>query len=125
MMPEQDAPNPNKISSEFATRLTHIEPQQKVRVIVLLQIKDAEKNTDRRQSRVERQSVIKAVRESAEQALGDIDGIIQRYQGRQLAEHPNALGSIPVEITASGVSALAESDAVKAVIEDQAIYPGH
>ncbi|HEY9601919.1 MAG TPA: hypothetical protein V6C85_09935 [Allocoleopsis sp.] len=124
-MHEQDAPNQNKISPEFATRLTHIEPQQKVRVIVLLQVQNAENSIEKRPSRGERQAAIKAVRESAEQALENIGGIIQRFDGQQLAEHPNLLGSIPVEITAAGVNALAESDAVKAVIEDQAIFSEH
>jgi sorbitol-specific phosphotransferase system component IIA len=125
MMHEQDAPNPSKISPEFATRLTDLEPQQKVRVIVLLQVQNAENSIEKRQSRAERQAAIKAVRESAEQALENIGGIIQRFDGQQLAEHPNLLGSIPVEITAAGVNALAESDAVKAVIEDQAIFSEH
>lgn len=124
-MHEQDAPNQNKISPEFATRLIHLEPQQKVRVIVLLQVQNAENSIEKRQLRTERQAAIKAVRESAEQALENIGAIIQRFDGQKLAEHPDLLGSIPVEITAAGVNALAESDAVKAVIEDQAIFPEH
>ncbi|KOP24518.1 hypothetical protein AMR41_20555 [Hapalosiphon sp. MRB220] len=124
-MPEFNANNQNKISREFAARLTHLEPQQKVRVIVLLQVQNPENSTEKRQSRAERQAVIKALRESAEQALTNISAIIQRFDGLQLAEHPDLLGSIPVEITPAGVNALAESDLVKAVIEDQAIFPGH
>jgi hypothetical protein len=106
----------------LATRLTHLEPQQKVRVIVLLQVQNAENSREKRPSRAERQAAIEAVRESAEQALKNIDGIIQRFDGQKLAEHPDLLGSIPVEITADGVNTLAKSDAVKAVIEDQPIF---
>lgn len=124
-MPEHNTNNQNKISPEFAARLTDLEPQQKVRVIVLLQVKETENSAGKRQSRTERQAVMQAVREAAEQALGTLDGIIKHFDGQPLVEYPDLLGSIPVEITAAGVNALATSDAVKAVIEDQAIYPGH
>lgn len=63
------------------------------------------------------------MRESAEEALGNISGIIQRFDGQQLSEHPDLLGSIPIEITVAGINALAESELVKAVIEDRSIYP--
>jgi len=122
-MPKHDAPNPNKISPEFAARLTNLEPQQKVRVIVLLQIQDAQSLMNKHLSRSERQAAIKAVRDLAEEALGDIVGIIHSFSGQQLTEHPDLLGSIPIEITVAGVNALAESEAVKAVMEDQSIYP--
>ncbi|MBN3899559.1 MAG: hypothetical protein HWQ41_31120 [Nostoc sp. NOS(2021)] len=118
-----DAPNPNKVSPEFASRLTNLEPQQKVRVIVLLQVQDAQSLANKRQSPNERQAVIQAVQKSAEQALGNIIGIIQNFDGRSLTEHPDLFGSISLEITVAGVNALAESEAVKAVIEDQSIYP--
>lgn len=121
-MPEHNTNNQNKISPEFAARLTDLEPQQKVRVIVLLQVKETENPIGKRQSLTERQAVMQAVREAAEQALGTLDGIIKHFDGQPLVEHPDLLGSIPVEITAAGVNALATSDAVKAVIEDQAIY---
>ncbi|MEH1797503.1 hypothetical protein [Nostoc sp.] len=124
-MHRHDAPNPNKVSPEFASRLSNLEPQQKVRVIVLLQVQDTQSLTNKRQSRNERQAAIKAVRESAEQALGNIIEIIQNFDGRSLTEHPDLLGSILLEITVAGVNALAESEAVKAVMEDQSIYPIH
>jgi hypothetical protein len=38
-----------------------------------------------------------------------------------LSKSPNALGSLTVETTAAGVSALARSKWVKAVVEDQPI----
>jgi hypothetical protein len=124
MMQIHDIPSPNKISSEFAARLSHLEPQQKIRVIVLLQIQGAEDLGENRPSRTERQVKINAVRTRADQAFGHIGGIIQRFNGQPLVQHPDLLGAIPIEITVAGVNALAESGAVKAVIEDQAIYPG-
>ncbi|MBD2235014.1 hypothetical protein [Phormidium tenue] len=124
-MSERSVNNQSKISPEFAARLTQLEPQEKVRAIVLLKVNEPENNTGKHPSRVERQANMKALQESAEQSLETIDGIIKLFDGHPLVEHPDLLGSIPIEITAAGINALAKSDAVKAVIEDQAIYPGH
>lgn len=113
----------NKISSEFAARLNILEPKQKVRAIVLLRAQNAGKLTAQRQSRAERQAAIEAMRKSAKQALGDVDDILERFGGQRLAQIPDALGSIPVETTVAGINALAASEWVKAIIEDQAIHP--
>jgi hypothetical protein len=72
-------------------------------------------------TRGNRQATIKAMRKSGEQALPDIDRILARFDGKRLAAKPDALGSIPVETTAAGVIALAASEHVKAILEDQAI----
>lgn len=122
-MQKHDAHIPNKVSPRFAARLTNLEPQQKVRVIVLLQVQDNQELTNKRQSHDYRQATIEAVRESAKQALGNIIEIIKEFDGQQLNEHPDLLGSIPIEITVAGVNALAKSKAVKAVMEDQSIHP--
>ena len=118
----------SKISGEFAARLDRFGPQQKVRAIVLLRIKETRTAMTQRRSRVDRQATIEAVRQSAEQAFGEIDGILERFDGRRLAD-VNALGSIPVETTARGIAALAASEHVKAILEDQPISllarPGH
>ncbi len=116
--------NHNKISSEFANRLSHLQPQQKVRVVVMLQLGNAVKNCGNRQSPDERKAAMKAMRNSGKQALDYIRKIIQDFGGKQLAESPNVLGTIPIEISAAGVNALAESDVVKAVMEDQQINVG-
>ena len=110
-----------KISPEFATRLMTLEPQQKIRVIVLLQIPETENKTVKRQTRAERQNTIQSVRNSANQALANITNILQNFEGKTLTEQPDLLGSIPIEITAPGVTALAQSNAVKTIIEDQPI----
>ena len=124
-MAESNASSQNKLSPEFASRLAQLEPQQKVQVIVLLQVKEPRNPTGKRQSSRDRQAAMQAIRESAEQSLEKIEGIIKDFEGKPLVAHPNVLGSIPIEITAAGVNAIAESDAVKAVIENQGIYPGH
>jgi hypothetical protein len=111
----------NKISSEFACRLSHLAPQQKINVIVFLKLENFDKSMISRQSRAERKAAMEGIRNSAKQALGYIHQIIQDFGGTQLADSPDALGSIPVEISAAGVEALAESEAVKAVLEEQEI----
>lgn len=117
--------NGNKISSEFAHRLSCLQPQQKVRVVVMLKFDNGVRNSvTRRQSPSERVAKVEGIRTGAKQALSYIRKIIQDFGGKQLAEDPGALGTIPVEISAAGVKALAQSDAVKAVMEDQQIYPG-
>ncbi len=98
---------------------------KKVRAIVLLQIENPEPKREQRLSRAERQAAILAVRRSAEASLDNINETIDRFDGKLLADRPDALGSIPIEITVAGINALARSDAVKAIIEDQPIYPEH
>ena len=107
-----------KISSEFAARLDSLEPQQKIRAIVLLNAKNTRRSNTQRQSRAERQAAIEAIRKSAEQALGDIDNTLERFNGKRLSENPDALASILVEATAAGINALAESEKVRAILED-------
>ncbi|GAA6621258.1 hypothetical protein NUACC26_070770 [Scytonema sp. NUACC26] len=116
----------NKISSEFAYRLGHLAPQQKVSVIVFLKLDDRSDNpVNPRLSRAERRATMEGIRNSATQALSYIKKIIQDFGGQELAERPDALGSIPIEISAAGVKALAASDAVKAVLEEQEIVPAN
>src|SRR2546426_9371482 len=110
----------SKISRECAARLDRYGLKQKVRAIVLLRTKETGTATTQRRSRVNRQATVEAVRQSAEQDLGEIDGILERFDGRRLAD-VNALGSIPVETTARGIAALAASEHVKAILEDQPI----
>ncbi|MBI3988994.1 MAG: hypothetical protein HY347_05195 [candidate division NC10 bacterium] len=114
-------PRKDKISPAFKARLDRLGPRQKVRVIVMLRTKDAGKAPGRRRSREDRQAAIEVIRKSAEQALIDIDKILERFDGRRLATSPDALGSIPVETTAAGITALATSEHVKAILEDQPI----
>jgi hypothetical protein len=44
-------------------------------------------------------------------------------EGHSLADHPDAIGSIPIEITVAGINTLLQSPSVKAIIENQAILP--
>jgi len=123
MIHRKDESRNTKISSEFALRLGRLGPHQKVRAIVLLRANGTGRSTAQRQSRAERQAAVKVMRESAEQALGDIDDILERFGGQRLAKSLDALGSIPVETTAAGINGLAVSEWIKAILEDQAIHP--
>jgi len=112
-----------KISSEFASRLRRLEPGHHVRVVVFLETpplpaQAARQTPDDRKRRVE------SVKELTLRALSDIDHILADRGGHRLSKSPNALGSLTVETTGAGVSALARSPWVKSVIEDQPIKRG-
>jgi hypothetical protein len=119
MMHSNDKQPGSKINPEFKARLARLDPQEKVRVVVLLGVETTGVARVRRQSASERQEAIEQVRKSAEQVLPHIDEILRRCGGRRLAESPNALGSIPLETNASGIDALIASDHVRAILEDQ------
>jgi hypothetical protein len=110
-----------KISPEFSARLKRLGPREKVHAIVLLHTGEAGEPPAKRQSSAERAAAVEAMRRSAGQALAELDDILHRFDGQRLADEPDALGSVPIEATVAGIEALASSDWVKAIIEDQPI----
>src|SRR5262245_39435058 len=114
--------NHSKISREFSRRLDRLQPRDKVRAIVMLRA-EGNGGAAARLSRAERQDAAERVSLGAEAALPEIDQILERFDGHRLAEHPNAIGAIPVETTVRGVIALAGADCVKTILEDQNILP--
>jgi hypothetical protein len=112
----------SKISREFSRRLDRLQPRDKVRAIVMLRA-EGNGGGGGRPSRAERQDVAEQVSNAAEAALPEIDQILERFDGHRLAEHPSAVGAIPVETTVGGVIALARADCVKTILEDQNILP--
>lgn len=122
MTPKKGRAKEDKISNEFAARLRHFGPKEKVHAIVLLRTASVEGTSGRRQSRAKRQERIDAVRDSARPALDEIDDILDHFEGKRLADSPDALGSVPVETTPAGIEALASSEWVKAILEDQEIH---
>lgn len=104
-----------KISPDFATRLARLKPQDRIRVIVFFRTEVTPAS--------DRQQTTEAVQRAAEQKLNRIRTILEAHQGQLLAERPNVLGAIPIEITVAGVYALAESDVVKLIVENQGIFP--
>lgn len=111
----------SKISREFQARLDHLKPEQKVRAIVMLRTKKAQPVRSNDRSVSNRQAIIDLVRRTAEAALSDIDSILERFNGKRLEGGVSALATISVEATADGIKALAQSEHVKAILEDQAI----
>lgn len=112
-----------KISPEFAARLNSYPPTAKVKVIVLLEsIKPQITNNSPRQNRLERKAAIKVMQDSVKQSWQIVDRLIKDFDGKKLATNPDAFGAIPIEITPPGIQALALSDAVKVIIENQKIY---
>lgn len=116
-------PTTSKISPEFEARLNQLEPQQKIRAIVLLETGRGSLSPARRQTYNERQAAIAHVRETAQHAMGELNTLLQHFDGHPLAIAPDALGSVPVELTVAGIAALAAVPWVKAVLEDQDIHP--
>ncbi|HZF37912.1 MAG TPA: hypothetical protein VE715_03735 [Blastocatellia bacterium] len=112
-----------KISREFSRRLDRLQPRDKVRAIVMLRAEGNGSGGAGRPSRAERQDVAEQLSQAAEAALPEIDQILERYDGRRMAERPSAVGAISVETTAGGVIALARADCVKTILEDQNILP--
>jgi hypothetical protein len=109
---------PASISAEFAARLDRLHASQKVRALVLLQ---TAANGAAPTTRKERQQRVERLRNAARASLPEIDRLLACYQGKRLSEDVDALGSITVEAAAEGIRALAESEQVKAILEDQSI----
>jgi hypothetical protein len=104
--------NSMKISSEFAARLSRMKSGEMIRVIVFLK-------TETQGTKKSPQEIQQIV----ENRLDNLRPIVTKYQGEFLNPHPNIFGSIGVNITVAGVYALAESESVKMIVEDQAIFP--
>ena len=110
---------PAKIGAEFDKRLTSLTPDTLVRAILVLGSNVQPKKTDRRLTREERQARIQALRYSAQASFATIDAILQRLGGSRLSHQPTALGTITVETNPAGIFALAATDEVQAILEDQ------
>ncbi len=105
-----------KISSQFASRLAQLPSGARIRAVVLLKAPAGRQVAGRR---VERAAELARVRTSATGSLADIDAILGQFGGRRLRDGPDALGSLPVEVTVDGLAALARSERVMAILEDQ------
>ncbi len=111
----------SKVSPEFASRLNNYNSKKKIRVIVLLNKKEEGEIRNQQNSFSKRQKFIKTTHNSDKQALKEIEHIIKMFGGRKIEKHPNLLGSMSIEIKASGIKALAASNWIKAIFEDQMI----
>ena len=119
-MTGSDRKVPGKVSPGLASQLERLRPGEKVRVVVMLRTPAAGSGR-RRTSSADRDAAVEAVKESARNALVEVDDILERFGGRRLADSPDALGSVPIKATAPAIYALARSRKVKAIMEDQSI----
>lgn len=110
------------MSREFVAKLNRLSSKQKVRAMVLLQPAANGTVLTQPPSRQGRKAAIEKVRQAVRSSLPAIDQILATYNGQRLSEDVDAVGSITVESTAEGIKALADSDHVKAIFEDQAIF---
>jgi hypothetical protein len=107
-----------KISPEFARRLARLAPHAMARAIVLLDTGPALAPTPGRPSKAVRKEIAEAIRTAAAPALTEVDRLLERSGGR-LAPGPDLFGSVAVEAPVSALMALAGSEHVRALLEDQ------
>jgi hypothetical protein len=120
----QRIPHHGKLSPEFSSRLAHLKPSQKLHAVVVLRTPAlAGRSSGIRPTHQQRQATINDIRNSAAEALRAIDDVLRQFHGRRLSDQPTALGTISVESTAAGISALTDSEHVRAIMEDQPISP--
>jgi len=111
----------DKISPQFSSRLSSLSEDQTVRAVVLLHGPSIQGPPEDRRNRAIRMERIARMRDSSGEALEELDEILKSFHGKRLGAKPNALGTVTVETTPQGVRALATSDRVKAILEDQKV----
>ncbi len=121
-MLKTDANATDKVSEAFLGRLAALEPEGTSRAVVLLVQDEVAQKRTKRLTVEERQSRIEARQEAGRQCLPSVDRVLEAHGGRRLDADVGALGSVGVESTAAGFRALAELDAVKAILEDQPVH---
>lgn len=119
MAEPQSAPKvaDRKLSPELRRRLSQLDPNRLVHAIVLLRT-DVTPGPGRRG---DRQAILEQVHAAATEMMRQLAPMLAACGGRWLAERPDALGSLPVEITPGGLMELAESEHIRAVLEDQPV----
>ncbi|MFQ3617457.1 MAG: hypothetical protein SNJ57_10315 [Cyanobacteriota bacterium] len=122
----------SKISPEFGARLEHLKPGQKIRAVVMLETShpgggerlcSLPSAPTRRQTLEERKAAIARIQNAAQRSLEEIRPILEAFHANLLAPSPDAVGAVPVEIDAAGIPALAQSNRVRTILEDQAVRP--
>jgi hypothetical protein len=104
------------MSAVLRRRLERAAPGATIRAIVLLETPaPAGGRTG------DRAAAIRAVRAAAAEAKRELDPLLARLGGYWLSDEPDALGSLGVDAPAATLLALAASDQVRTVLEDQAV----
>jgi len=110
-----------KLSPQFASRISNLGRREKIRAIILVKADGEAIHEPSGQIRTRSRGAVNAVNGAFSKALSEVDGILKRHSGQRISASPNALGSIVVETTPAGVLALADSEHVRAIFEDQRI----
>ena len=122
MNPLPALPQDGKISPKFAARLGRLKPEAKIHAVLLLRGRETSRQASRtRPTSGQRRAAIEEIRGGARDAFKEIDEILHRFGGRRLSEKPSALGTVPIESNAAGITALVDSNYVQAILEDQQI----
>jgi len=121
MARQSSKPPQPKISPEFARRLARLAPDAMAHAIVLLDTGPAPATARGRPSKAARKTIAEAIQAAAAPAMAEVDRLRERSGGRRLAPVPDLCGSIPVEAPASVLLALAGSEHVRALLEDQPV----
>lgn len=103
-----------------ANRFAKNKPGQTVAVLVALNLEVPDVSSRDRNLMTRRSRVVRCLAKASRPALTEIDRILDQYGGRRLAK-VSALGTVPVQVKPAGVSALAKSKFVKAVLHDQPV----
>jgi hypothetical protein len=109
----------SKIDKAFAARLQKLNPDQMIRAVVLLNLSHDKNEPLGSTKGGQRSSAAEAVTRQARESLSSVDLVLREHGGHRLSENPNLLGAIAVEATRDSIHALASSDDVRAVLEDQ------
>jgi hypothetical protein len=112
------SPKP-KISPQFARRLAELAPDAIARAVVLLDIGPAPAVEQGRPSKAARRAIAESIQKATEPALAEVDRLLECSGGRRVRQGPDLFGSVPVEAPARTLLALAESEHVRALLEDQ------
>lgn len=121
-MARQSTPSPKpKISPEFARRLGRLAPGALVRAVVLLGMGPLPTAASGRPSKQQRKALGEAIRTAAAPALAEVDHLLELSGGRLLKSGPDVFGSIPVAAPASVLLDLADSEHVRAILENQPV----
>ena len=110
----------SKIGGQFPDRIQAGGDGCVFRAVVLLNVPATPPRTQRitPHQRAER---VREVTARAAELLPDVDALLQQHQGQRLSTAPDLFGAVVVETTGAGIRALAASDAVRAIMEDQPV----
>ncbi len=102
-------------------RLDRMNPDQMIRIIVVLSPMSERREPKVRLTKHERDKKIEEMKRLHRPVLAEIDAVLDRFGGSKSTRGMEALGCVLVETTAAGIEVLALIANVKAIMEDQPI----